>query len=136
MLKLVVLWQVIVCECSFLQLSRSLLWNRAYEVFLQNTEFLCKGKLMMWYWRVLQMDCFFVETELLIWAETKIINTIYYILLSRILLNISCSLAISYRVLNWWHHKNDSSEIMGFIHLFRTTYLKKVHTQNIGSLVH
>ena len=32
--------------------------------------------------------------------------------------------------------KNDFSEIMGFIRLFGTTYLKKVHTQNIGSLVH
>ena len=28
------------------------------------------------------------------------------------------------------------SETMGFIQLFGTTYLKKVHTHNIGSLVH
>ena len=27
-------------------------------------------------------------------------------------------------------------EIMGFIWLFGTTYLKNVHTQTIGSLVH
>ena len=31
--------------------------------------------------------------------------------------------------LRWWRHKNDFSEIMGFIRLFGTTYLKKVHTQ-------
>ena len=41
-----------------------------------------------------------------------------------------------HRVPKWWHHKNDFSEIMGFIQLFGTTYLKKVHTQNIVSLVH
>ena len=40
------------------------------------------------------------------------------------------------RVLKWWRHKNDISEIMGFIQLIRTTYLKKVHTQKNGSLVH
>ena len=34
------------------------------------------------------------------------------------------------------YHKNDFVEIMGFIRWFRTTYLKKVHKQNIGSLVH
>ena len=28
------------------------------------------------------------------------------------------------------------SETMGFIRLFRTTFLKKVHTHNIVSLVH
>ena len=33
-------------------------------------------------------------------------------------------------VLKWWRHKSDFSEIMGFIRLFRTTYLKNVHTQN------
>ena len=43
---------------------------------------------------------------------------------------------ISYRVPKWWHHKNDFSEIMGFIQLFGTTYLTKVHMQNFGSLVH
>ena len=34
--------------------------------------------------------------------------------------------------------KNDFAEIMGFVQLFRTTYLKKVHTQknNNCSLVH
>ena len=31
-------------------------------------------------------------------------------------------------VVNWWHRKNTFSEIMGFIWLFRTTYLKQVHT--------
>ena len=36
--------------------------------------------------------------------------------------------------LKWWHHKNDFSEIMGFILFFWTTYLKIVHTQKIGSL--
>ena len=40
------------------------------------------------------------------------------------------------RVPKWWRHKNDFSEIMGFIQLFGTTYLKKVHLQNVGSLVH
>ena len=33
-------------------------------------------------------------------------------------------------------HKNDFAEIMGLFQLFRTTYLKKVHMQKIGSLVH
>ena len=37
-----------------------------------------------------------------------------------------------YRVLKLWHHKNDFSEIMGFIRLFRTTYLKKVHMQKLA----
>ena len=37
---------------------------------------------------------------------------------------------------NLVYHKNDFVEIMGFIRWFRTTCLKKVHTQNIGSLVH
>ena len=33
-------------------------------------------------------------------------------------------------VLKWWHHtKKDFSEIMGFIQLFRTSYLKKAQTQ-------
>ena len=41
-----------------------------------------------------------------------------------------------YWVPKWWRHKNDFSEIMGSIRLFRTTYLKTVHTQNTGSLVH
>ena len=40
-----------------------------------------------------------------------------------------------HRVPKWWRHKNDISEIMGFIRLFGTTYLKKVHKQNICSLV-
>ena len=39
-------------------------------------------------------------------------------------------------VLRRWRFKNDFSEIMGFIRSFRTTYLKKVHKQKIGSLVH
>ena len=33
-------------------------------------------------------------------------------------------------------HKIDFAKIMGFIWLFGTTYLKKVHKQKIGSLVH
>ena len=33
-------------------------------------------------------------------------------------------------------HKNNFAEIMGFFHLFGTTYLKKVHTHKIGSLVY
>ena len=41
----------------------------------------------------------------------------------------------SNRVLKWWRHKNDFSEIMGFIQLFGTTYLKKVHTRNIGKIL-
>ena len=45
-------------------------------------------------------------------------------------------MAFGNRVLKWWCHKNDFSEIMGFIWLFRTTYLKKVHRQKNGSLVH
>ena len=42
----------------------------------------------------------------------------------------------SNKVLKWWHHKNDFSEIMGFIRLFGTTYLKTVHThtQNWSAL--
>ena len=32
--------------------------------------------------------------------------------------------------------RNDFSEIKGFILFFIKTYLKKVHMQNIGSLVH
>ena len=40
------------------------------------------------------------------------------------------------RVLKWWRHKSDFSEIMGFIRFFGTSYLKKFHKQNIGSLVH
>ena len=39
------------------------------------------------------------------------------------------------RVLKWWRHKNDFSEIMGFIRLFGRTYRKKVHTPKNGSLV-
>ena len=42
----------------------------------------------------------------------------------------------SNRVLKWWHHKSDFSEIMRFIRLFRTTFLKKLHTQKYGSLLH
>ena len=42
----------------------------------------------------------------------------------------------SYRVPKWWRHKKDFSEIMGFIQLFGRTYLKKVHMQKFGSLVH
>ena len=40
------------------------------------------------------------------------------------------------RVLKLWHHKNDLSEIMSFIRLSGITYLKKVHMQKTGSLVH
>ena len=32
--------------------------------------------------------------------------------------------------------KNDITEIVGFIQLFRTTYMNKVHTQKISSPVH
>ena len=47
----------------------------------------------------------------------------------------ACLLRDSYRVLKWWRHKNDFSEIVCFIRLLRTTYLKKVRKQKSGSLV-
>ena len=40
------------------------------------------------------------------------------------------------RVLKWWRRKNDFfSEIMGFIRLFGTTYLKNVHKQKNCALL-
>ena len=38
------------------------------------------------------------------------------------------------RVLKWWRQKNNFSEIMGFIRLFGTTYLKKVGTRKTLAL--
>ena len=37
----------------------------------------------------------------------------------------------TYRVLKCWHHKNDFSEIVGFIRLFSSTYLKIFHTKKM-----
>ena len=40
------------------------------------------------------------------------------------------------RVVQWWWHKKYFHETMGFVQLFWTTYLRKVHFTKTGSLVH
>ena len=41
-----------------------------------------------------------------------------------------------YRVVKWWSHKYNVSEIMGLVQLFWTTYMRKIHIPKNGSLVH
>ena len=48
------------------------------------------------------------------------------------LIKCSCCAKVYFnRVLKWWCHKKDFSEIMGFIRLFGTTYQKKACTQKL-----